>query len=66
MIHTLYPDCNSEKMSAKDPRKEFLDPQKISAFPGYAFPLGFKAKYLPENEGPTHELHPMMYNVAGE
>ena len=66
MIHTLYPDCNAEDMSSKDPRKEYLDQPKIGAFPGYAFPMGFKPLYLPENEAPSFEMHPMMWNVAGE
>lgn len=45
MILNLYPDCLSKKMSDDDPRKGFLDKNKIREFPKYAFPLGFHPKF---------------------
>lgn len=45
MIINLYPDCLSNKMSDSDPRKGFLDKNKIREFPKYAFPLGFHPKF---------------------
>jgi|TARA_B110001450_G_scaffold44296_1_gene40849 hypothetical protein len=45
MIINLYPDCLSKKMSDSDPRKGFLDKNKIREFPKYAFPLGYHPKF---------------------
>ena len=45
MILTLYPDCTSDKMSSDDPRKNYLDKDKIRSLAQYGFPIGYNPKY---------------------
>ncbi len=64
MIINLYPDCLSNQMSDNDPRKGFLDKNKIREFPKYAFPLGFHPKF--EVNRPHHELLPMVFRSGND
>lgn len=42
LILTMFPDCNDPKMPVKDPRKKFLEKDKINEVARYAFPEGYK------------------------
>ena len=48
MILTMFPDCNDPKMSNNDPRKKFLEKDKVNELARYAFPQGYK---------PLHQVH---------
>lgn len=64
MILSLYPDCKSSKMPDDDPRKNYLDKDKIRQLAQYGFPVGFKP--IRSSRRPKNELIPNIFCAGQE
>lgn len=64
MILSLYPDCLSEKMREDDPRKNYLDKEKMNKLAQYGFPIGYRP--IRSKKRPPNELIPNCFSAGDE